>query len=190
MPEPIGSYRELVKPLFSVISTTKGSEAYLASIAALPRAEVILHAAAVCRSEVCNGGFLQLFFNPQGVLVPEAIEGFTAIAMPRLATIVEEAAGLLGTPYPRDQEDRYQALLLASGRNPEEVRLIASELRRPSTALQEVESTIPFDALSSRFWEIDRIESGGFMKAATRYAQTLRMAVQEAEPGAGSPAAE
>jgi hypothetical protein len=179
MPEPIVSYRDLIKPLFSLISTSKGSEAYLASIAKLPHAEVVLHAAAVCRSEVCNGGFLQLFFNPQGVLVPEAIEGFTAIAMPRLAAVVQEASALLGAPYPREQEDRFQALLLASGRSPEEVRLIAKELRQPSTALQEVDNTMPFDALSTRFWDFNRIENGGFMKAATRYAQAVQMAGQE-----------
>lgn len=54
-----------------------------------------------CQSEVCSGGFEQLFWNPTGVLAPEAVEGFREIGLPQLAALIESAIDLLGPPYPR-----------------------------------------------------------------------------------------
>jgi hypothetical protein len=72
-------------------------------------------------AEVHNGGFLQLFWNNTGVLVPEAIEGLLAIGMLKMASILREAALPLGTPYPRDRDDRWDALLVASNRDSDEL---------------------------------------------------------------------
>jgi len=65
----------------------------------------LLYAAHFCLSEVHNGGFLQLFWNSTGVLVPEAIEGYQALGMPKLAATFASAAGVLGSAYPRDREE-------------------------------------------------------------------------------------
>ena len=61
-------------------------------------------------SEVSNGGFHQLFTNPTGVLVPEAVAGFRSMALVQLADITAEAASFFGEIYPRDQMARIEAL--------------------------------------------------------------------------------
>ena len=71
-------------------------------------------------SEVCNGGFHQLFTNPTGVLVPEAVSGFRSMALVELADITFEAASFFGHVYPRKQMARIEALerYAASSRSP------------------------------------------------------------------------
>jgi len=78
------SYWEVVEPLFEVIDYGGTPEAFASSLASLSRSAVVLFSAHMCLAEVHNGGFLQLFWNTTGVLVPEGIEGFTEIGMPTL----------------------------------------------------------------------------------------------------------
>jgi hypothetical protein len=61
-------------------------------------------------SEVCNGGFHQLFTNPTGVLIPEAVTGFRSMGLVALADIASEAASFFGHSYPREQTPRIEAL--------------------------------------------------------------------------------
>jgi len=61
-------------------------------------------------SEVCNGGFHQLFTNPTGVLVPEAITGFCSMGLIELADIASEACSFFGQIYPRERAGRIEAL--------------------------------------------------------------------------------
>ena len=61
-------------------------------------------------SEVCNGGLHQLFTNPTGVVVPEAVAGFRAMGLAELADILSEAAAFFGPAYPREQMARIDAL--------------------------------------------------------------------------------
>jgi hypothetical protein len=165
------SYWKVIEPLFSVIDTGNGPEAFSASIASVPRSSVLLFSAHMALAEVDNGGFLQLFWNTTGVLVPEAIEGFTIIGMPTMATILQEAAHPLGDPYPRDPEERLDALLVASGRSARELKLIFKNAENFYLAFQKATLTLQFDALDQRFWETAKTENGGFQDAATRYAQ-------------------
>lgn len=61
-------------------------------------------------SEVCNGGFHQLFTNPTGVLVPEAVDGFRSMGLLEMAAITSEALRFFGGTYPREQLQRIEAL--------------------------------------------------------------------------------
>lgn len=70
----------------------------------------LLFAAHSCQSEVCNGGFQQFFGNSTGVLAPEAVEGFREIGQSQIAALIERAMSLIGTPYPRDREERQARL--------------------------------------------------------------------------------
>ena len=154
-------YEELLDPLFSRVTTMTGSEAYLAAIDKESRPLILLYAADLCAAEVQNGGFLQLFYNCTGVVVPEAIEGFHALHMPQTAGLVEEASKPLGSPYPRDEERRHEALLRAPGKSLDEIESIAKDTQHPFIGFREVTKDLDFDALSSRFWELVRSENGG-----------------------------
>ncbi len=166
------SYWEVIEPLFKLIDLGNGPEAFAGAIATVPRSSVLLFSAHMALAEVHNGGFLQLFWNNTGVVVPEALEGFTTIGMPTMAGILHEAAQPLGDPYPRDRDERWDALLLASGRNPKELMRIFKSAENFYLGFQEATLTLPFDSLNQRFWDTAKAEGGGFQDAATRYAQS------------------
>jgi hypothetical protein len=63
-----------------------------------------------CQSEVCNGGFWQLFYNSTGVLAPDARDAFTAIGIPEWAACLDEAMRFFGPRYPRARQTRIAAL--------------------------------------------------------------------------------
>jgi hypothetical protein len=111
----------------------------------------LLFAAHFCQSEVCNGGFQQFFGNTTGVLAPEALEGFQEIGQSQIAALIEKAMSLIGTPYPRDREERQTRL---------------TQISRSS-----------LDALDDMFYSLIESEAGGFEAAADRYAATIRPTV-------------
>ena len=57
-------------------------------------------------SEMSNGGILQFFDNPTGVLAPEAVLGFSRMNLPEQAKLLQQAMKYLGDEYPREQEHR------------------------------------------------------------------------------------
>jgi hypothetical protein len=165
------SYWEVIEPLFNSIDTGNGPDAFATAIASIPRSSVLLFSAHMALAEVHNGGFLQLFWNNTGVLVSEAVEGFAIIGMPNTADIVREAAQLLGDPYPRDRDERWDSLLAASGHSAKELKRIFKNAENLYLASQEATLTLSLDALDQRFWETAKTENGGFQDAATNYAQ-------------------
>jgi hypothetical protein len=173
MTESVHSYWELVEPIFSTINIYNGPEAFAASIIEVPRPCLLLFAAHMCLSEVHNGGFLQLLWNNTGVLVPEAVEGFAAIGMPTMSALVTQAALPLGSPYPRDRDMRWDALLVASGRKSKDLKQIFKKSENLYLAFAEATATLQFDSLDKQFWESAKTENGGFQVAATRYAQNV-----------------
>ena len=106
-----------------------------------------MFAAHFCQSEVCNGGFDQFFWNSTGVLAPEAVEGFRQIGQSQVAALVESAMELLGSPYPRDRDERQERL---------------SHVPKPS-----------LDSLDQKFFSLIESEAGGFEKAADRLLETF-----------------
>lgn len=170
------SYWEVVEPLFSVIQFDR-PEAFFNSITPLPRSSVLLFAAHMCLAEVYNGGFLQLFWNNTGLIVPEGIEGFLSIGMPGMAGLLREAARPLGEPYPRDRDERWDAMLAASALSESQLQQIfekhkqnPDEVKGLYSAFVEATLGLKFDEIDKRFWETARVENGGFQDAATSYA--------------------
>jgi hypothetical protein len=106
-----------------------------------------MFAAHFCQSVVCSGGFEQFFWDPTGVLAPEAVEGFREIGLPQAAALIEAAMDLLGPPYPRDRGERKSRL---------------SQV--PEGAL---------DALDEIFFVLIKSEEGGFIAAANRYVERI-----------------
>ena len=89
---------------------TDDPAAYLAFYKSMPAVSADLLTTHWVISEVCNGGFHQLFTNPTGVVVPEAISGFNSMGLVELCEIVSQASSFFGDNYPREQIVRIQAL--------------------------------------------------------------------------------
>jgi hypothetical protein len=144
-------YWAMVVPWWDQIAEDWESEqGYLSNISRVSRPALLLGTAHFCCSEICNGGFVQLFNNSTGMIVPEAIEGFRAIGMPETAAVIEEAVCVFGSSYPRDRDGRQRAFAAVGNR-------IAA-----------------FDALNDRFYQVVETENGGFEEAASRYSERLR----------------
>jgi len=172
MSKQLGSYWEVLEPHFETINIYENAVTFAASIADIPRHIVLLYAAHMCQSEVHNGGFLQLFLNSTGIIVPDAIGAYKTIGMPILASLLEQAVQPLGLPYPIERDDRWDALLHASGLNEAELEAIFKTADNFYTGFVKATNNLLFDDLDRQFWEAAKTESGGFETAATRYART------------------
>src|SRR5271170_2757632 len=107
--EPGEIYWDVIEPIWDDIDIDS-AESFQQTFRRVPLELGILYAAHFCQSEVCNGGFTQFFWNSTGVLAPEAVQGFIAIGQPKVATVVEKAMSMLGSPYLRDRSARWAAL--------------------------------------------------------------------------------
>lgn len=100
----------IVEPYWAVVDIYGSADDFLETFRLAPRNAGLLLAVRWCNSEVCNGGFHQFFYNPTGVLAPEAVEGFQAIGATRSSEIVAQAMRMFGRHYPRDHHRRGLAL--------------------------------------------------------------------------------
>jgi Domain of unknown function (DUF4375) len=144
------SYWTLIEPHRDRVSIYDGPGAFLQEFKATPEPSRHLLAAHWCQSEICNGGFEQFFFNSTGVLAPEAVEGFHAIGLHVVASVVQQAMELLGAEYPRDREVRNEIL----------------------DAVKDASNSNAFDSLDEEFFKLIRTENGGWDEAANKYAAT------------------
>lgn len=138
----MGDCWSIVEAAWETIDIYHGPEVFRHSFESAPRASGLMFAAHFCQSEICNGGFSQFFWNSTGILAPEAVEGFREIGQVEIAALVESAMNLVGTPYPRDRQERQERL---------------SQV--PEGAL---------DALDQKFFHLIESEAGGFEAAAGR----------------------
>jgi len=89
-----------------------------------------------------------------------------------MASLLEAAALCLGTPYPRKRDDRWDALLVASGQTSRELKETFEKQSNLYLAFAEATKGLPFDSLDKQFWAAAKTENGGFEAAATHYAQS------------------
>jgi hypothetical protein len=164
MTEQAKSYWQVVEPIFSMVDTTDEA-AFLKSTKLLARPIVLLCASHLCLVEIHNGGLLQFFWNSAGLIGPEIVEGFGLIGMPKLSALLTEVSAPLGVPYPRDRDDRWDALLRASGKD-------GRELQSMFKYLGFVAATQSLSIRDKEAWNLATRESGGFGEAATRYCET------------------
>jgi hypothetical protein len=150
MAEQIDSYWEVLKPCFEAVDIYNGPENYDAAIAALPRPVVLLYATHMFLAEVHNGGFLQFFWNNTGMVAPESVEGFRAMGMPAMASLLEKAASKLGQPYPRDRDERWDALLVESGRSTRDLKRIFRKQNHRYLAFVEATEPLGYDSLNNK----------------------------------------
>jgi hypothetical protein len=83
-----------------------GRDAWLESIAPIPRKAVHLFCVHWAHLEIHNGGFWQYYHNSTCTSFPEAIQGFEAIGMPQVAQLIIDAARQVGDPFPFDETPR------------------------------------------------------------------------------------
>ena len=103
-------YLLVVDPHWKRVSIYDGAAIFLREYERTPVAPRRLLAGHWCQSEVCNGGFLQFFFNTTGVLAPEAADAYEALGLAGLASCVRRAMATLGPDYPRERHRRIEAL--------------------------------------------------------------------------------
>jgi hypothetical protein len=167
-------YSSKIQHLFDKVNIYDDVSSFFESISDVPHPLLLLYAAHFCLSELRNGGFLQLFWNSTGVLVPEAVEGYIAIGMPKLAAIFVSAASLLGSPFPRDRQHRWDALLRASLHTDDELERIFKEVKDHYLGYAEATAKLPFDWLDREAWALAESEGGGFQDRAVTYAATMK----------------
>src|SRR5215831_19039476 len=102
-------YWSIVEPVWDAISID-GPEVFAQTFGSVPRASGLMFGAHFCKSEICNGGFRQFFWNSTGVLAPEAVEGFRDIGQTQVAALIEKGMSLFGSVYPRDRAERQARL--------------------------------------------------------------------------------
>lgn len=99
-------YVDHIKSAFEAISIYEGDEVFQRTFHQWPTYIGDLVATHWILTEVYNGGFLQFFLNPTGILAPEAAEGFDRMGLTDASKLVREAMAFFGSPYPREQEER------------------------------------------------------------------------------------
>ncbi len=144
-------YWTLIKPVWDSISIYDGGDRFLANYRSAPEASRVLFAVHWCQSEICNGGFHQFYWNPTGVLAPEAAEAFQKLEMPQAAELISQSISWFESPFPRDRTARQVALDAHAKANP----------KTPD----------PFEALNDPFFDALESEAGGFEAAANAYAE-------------------
>lgn len=173
MGKQIESYWEILETSFEAIDTGDSPEAYAESIAKVPHPVVLLYATHICLAEVHNGGLLQFFWNSTGIVAPESIDGFLTLGMPKLASLVRQAASLLGDPYPRGRDGRWEALLAATNCSEEYLERLFANSTHFYSAFVEATESLGFDALNELILEAANTENGGFQERATTYAREI-----------------
>ena len=99
-------YPRVYQPYQETFNFYEGRDKWIESTADAPTEAVLLFSIHWLHLELYNGGFWQYFFNSTGTSCPEAIEGFKAIGMPEVASVIEEAVAKLGETFPMDPENR------------------------------------------------------------------------------------
>lgn len=146
MKEPV-SYWELIDPIWDQMNIYEGGDVFLSSYSTVKPHIGQLYAAHFAQSEICNGGFHQLFSNSTGVLCPEAVQGFELIGMSRTASLLARAMQTLGNPFPRERGER-------------------------QTVLESVPKDL-LDQLNRQFFREIEAENGGFVDAANAFVSKL-----------------
>ena len=149
------SYWSRVEPFWNDCPTDDPA-AYLAFYKNMPAVARDLLTTHWVVSEVCDGGFHQLFTNSTGVLVPEAVTGFRSMGLVQFADITAEAASFFSGTYPREQMLRIEAL------------------ERYASSSGSPDDWNPFDRLDDQFYSALDFESeqDAYTSKADAYANT------------------
>ena len=99
-------YWPRIERAYHDVSIYDGEDAWLRGLARHPRPVGFLLAVHWLTAEIDNGGLIQFFDNPTGVVAPEAVAGLLEIGMPHAAAVVAATLARFPDPYPREAEAR------------------------------------------------------------------------------------
>ena len=91
------------------------------------------------------------------------------MGMPLLADILSRAAALLGEPFPREREARWDALLANSGKSAEELEEVLSTGKNHYLCYYKATENLGFDELDQEIYQLMREENGGVDEATAAY---------------------
>jgi hypothetical protein len=107
-----------IEIVWDAVSIYDGPEVLDASLRLATPGQAALYAVWWTESEVCNGGFSQYLYNPTGVLVGRARDGFQYIGASDLAAVVERAMRQFPRGCPPLEHGARQRALQKLGPNP------------------------------------------------------------------------
>jgi hypothetical protein len=142
-------------PFAKVVSTDSPDE-FTRQFAEIPVWAQHLLAAMSVENGVQSSGFSDLFCTNEGVMTPEAVNGFVALGMPRTAEVVRKAIAVFGSSYPREV-DRREAL--------------ADQIREA----QADPDADPWAEHDVAYGELAETEAGGFPLATAAYVRGLNL---------------
>lgn len=107
------------------------------------------------------------------MIAPEVIDGFHRAWYAADGGAGAKAATLPGSPYPRDRDSRWDALLQASGRSQRDLKRIFKKDENLYLAFVEATDPLTYDLMSREAWDLAKSENGGLQEAATLYARSF-----------------
>lgn len=103
--DDVGLAWAVIEPAYHAVDIYHDPEALARTLAPLTSGQRALLAVHWCITEVTNGGFLQFFDNPTGVLAAEAQEGFRRIGAIEAAMALRSAIDIVADAPPAVQPE-------------------------------------------------------------------------------------
>jgi hypothetical protein len=101
----------VVETMWSRVEIYGGYDELQAGLCLATPGQAAVFAVRWCDSEICNGGFHQLFNNSTGILFPDAVQGLGQIGATEYGRFFSQAAALLPSgDVPRDHDQRLELL--------------------------------------------------------------------------------
>lgn len=101
---------EIILPLWDVVNSGEGRNAYIESCKGFSREQIHLCAIWLYFSEVLNGGHIQYYLNDYSIVTQDAVEGFRAMGLDSFADVLEESYRRLEIELSPDIETRRKQL--------------------------------------------------------------------------------
>jgi hypothetical protein len=139
---------EITRSIWQAVDIYRGPKTTMAGLSKLTSGQRASFTASWCDSEICNGGFHQLFFNSTGVLAEEAVKGFRLIGADSYADLISKAISV----FPNHE------LPLHRGKRIKALESI------PSDRLEE-----EFSPLEERYYKLHEGKGTDWERRAIRY---------------------
>jgi hypothetical protein len=127
---------------------------------------------------VCNtdGLFDGVFASQVGLMMPEAIQGFQHLEMPKTANVLSRAASKLGSPYPRVfgvRQKRLKNLLKQIDNETVQAKFKWTEqnITEDLTGFETLRAILVFEHEEDEYFDFVQSENGGLEQAAQIYAK-------------------
>lgn len=109
------SYWDHIARAYDEVSVHDGASMFARGFEKLPAYIGDLLAAHWFLSEMSNGGIVQFFLNPTGVLAPEAAHAFSNMGLEAVSSSLKQIIARFGHSYPRENEARDAILCALAG---------------------------------------------------------------------------